>query len=138
MHNDLDWWLEEFDFLEAVLSETEEDWIWEQAEKRFKDVWSVIHSRDPKHPTVIKGPPWLDPSWGPPAKTRKAPVPLPGSPRSGAQLTQPKTSPHNIDLWSGPWFNQKSDDDSDDLKLELDDEPKEKTEGDKLMDFFFK
>ena len=143
---DLDWFLEEYDFLQAILDETEDDWIWEKAEKKFKDVWSIIHSGDPMHPTVARGAPWHDPSWLAPSKRPKKSkaVPLPGSVHigMGAPLTgdddDEKTDPGGWPI--DPWFNRSKDKASPadlDLDLSLDDE-KPKSEGDKMMDFFFK
>lgn len=141
--SDIEDFIEELDFLDAVLAETEDDWIWRAAEKRYKNNWSIIRGRDPRHPLVIGGEPWLQPGWGPPSKTK--PIALPGSGKVGAPLSldddDDKTDPGQlqsaVDAWNVDWFGTKSNEESKPAKLD-DDPPKDKTEGDKLMDFFFK
>ena len=161
MATDLDVFIEEYDFLDAVMSETEDDWIWHAAEKKFRDVWCIIRAKDPHHPVVIKGEPWIRPGWGPPSS--KNAIPLPGSTKasnsairgshggnSGASLSDDDDAatnpgglnPSSIDLWgnSGGWFKKPTDSiDPFDFNLDKEKkEPKPKSEGEKLMDFFFK
>lgn len=144
MNDPIDPYVEELDFLDAVLAETEDDVIWKKAERRYKDHWCIIRSKDPKHPLVVNGEPWLQPGWGPPSKAKA--IPLPGSWKTGVSLSvdddDEKTDPGHMnrtdEIWGIDWFGNKSKEPSKPADLSDSEAPKEKTEGDKLMDFFFK